>query len=305
MALAIGCVGFFGQSLGLRQLGKLDTVSRMRTNRLAFTLLELLVVIAVIAILSGLMIPGFAKLRERGRCVRCASNLRQLHLAAVAYANDRGGRLPRAQTTMEYYGEEELGPWHGWLNWNDNAESQRRTEWHGADARFCITNDTGGDLFSYVGGVGDPGVAGTHGDEIIYLCPTFAAVCGEDDPYRSYGMNGTLSWDFYHAIPGPTRTILFADQGLDRRSSYSLSSVGNWRDPEPPEDTRAWVRFHRELDGAIDWQDDGGSFELIGEYHLKGGAEAANCVFVDGHVERVRYTKTTNVCSGAWGDGVF
>ncbi len=290
----------------MRQWEKLDTVSRMRTKKLAFTLLELLVVIAVIALLSGLMIPGFAKLRERGRCARCVSNLRQLHMAAVAFANDHGGRLPRAQTTFEYYDREALRPWRGWLNWNDDDESERRTEWHGPDARFCITNDTGGDLFSYVGGVGDPGVEGTHGDEIVYLCPTFAAVCGEDDPYRSYGMNGTLSWNFYHAIPGPTRTILFADQGLDRRTTYSLSSTEEWSDPAPSADSgRQFLRYHRELDGAIDWVATNSNYEVIGEYHLKGGAEAANCVFVDGHVERVRYTKTINVCSGAWGDGVF
>lgn len=62
----------------------------MRT-RPAFTLIELLVVIAIVALLISLLLPALSSAREAGRTVRCASNLRQLAVAALAHAHDRKG----------------------------------------------------------------------------------------------------------------------------------------------------------------------------------------------------------------------
>lgn len=61
--------------------------------RRAFTLIELLVVIAVIAILIGILLPALGKARDAGRSAVCLSNLRQMGVAATAYANDHGERL--------------------------------------------------------------------------------------------------------------------------------------------------------------------------------------------------------------------
>ena len=63
--------------------------------RRAFTLIELLVVIAIIAILAAILFPVFAKAREKARQTSCASNLKQLALAAVQYTQDYDELLPR------------------------------------------------------------------------------------------------------------------------------------------------------------------------------------------------------------------
>jgi prepilin-type N-terminal cleavage/methylation domain-containing protein/prepilin-type processing-associated H-X9-DG protein len=61
--------------------------------RKGFTLIELLVVIAIIAILAAILFPVFAKAREKARQASCMSNLKQLSLAMLMYAQDYDERL--------------------------------------------------------------------------------------------------------------------------------------------------------------------------------------------------------------------
>jgi prepilin-type N-terminal cleavage/methylation domain-containing protein/prepilin-type processing-associated H-X9-DG protein len=66
----------------------------LRIGSRGFTLIELLVVIAVIAVLAGLMLPALSKAKEAGRGAVCKSNLRQLSLGMLLYADDNEQYLP-------------------------------------------------------------------------------------------------------------------------------------------------------------------------------------------------------------------
>jgi prepilin-type N-terminal cleavage/methylation domain-containing protein/prepilin-type processing-associated H-X9-DG protein len=59
----------------------------------AFTLIELLVVIAIIALLAALLLPVLGKSKAKAESATCSSNLHQLSLAWVLYAEDNGDRL--------------------------------------------------------------------------------------------------------------------------------------------------------------------------------------------------------------------
>ncbi len=63
----------------------------MKRRLHSFTLIELLIVVAIIGILMALLLPALGRVRARARAVKCVNNLHQLHVAYSAIANGEGG----------------------------------------------------------------------------------------------------------------------------------------------------------------------------------------------------------------------
>jgi prepilin-type N-terminal cleavage/methylation domain-containing protein/prepilin-type processing-associated H-X9-DG protein len=84
------------------------------SSRRAFTLIELLVVIAIIAILAAILFPVFAQAKNAAKKASCISNLKQIGIGTMLYANDYDDRLfltsSRTGNDIQYW-------FYGFRNW--------------------------------------------------------------------------------------------------------------------------------------------------------------------------------------------
>lgn len=148
----------------------------------AFTLIELLVVIAIISILAAVLLPVFAKARERARQITCASNLKQLSLAWQMYAQDYD-----EVACLSYYQG-------GAKNWDFSFDSS------GTEPGFLAPYTKIGQIFA---------------------CPDFIG-SGNGRPYTGYAYNTTYIGGALEEgrpacplgkISDPADTVVFADGG--------------------------------------------------------------------------------------------
>src|SRR5436309_15214267 len=148
-----------------------------RNGRRAFTLVELLVVIGIIALLISILIPALTRARDQANRAKCMANLRSLGNAWLLYANDNKGWLTRSETIPPNWPLKEPG---GWV-------------WDGPG----LSPITNGNLYEYLSTVE------------VYRCPAdfvqdrLTGALRE----RSYSINGYCngSWPTYPAVKQITR----------------------------------------------------------------------------------------------------
>lgn len=105
--------------------------SRILRGRQAFTLIELMVVIGIIAVLSALLFPAVNKARSSADAAQCMSNLRQLHLAYMQEVQDNDMTLP-----WSYYYDEST-------SWTEKYAASLGGNWQLSDGGARLASATG------------------------------------------------------------------------------------------------------------------------------------------------------------------
>lgn len=113
----------------------------MNANRKAFSLVELLTVVAIIILLLALLFPLFGEVRERGRQVSCLGNLKAQGTGLIAYAAEHDGSISRYRSVEELAAAgAPYGGWnyHGWFMWPVNpAHSVMLSYYNVANEFWC------------------------------------------------------------------------------------------------------------------------------------------------------------------------
>lgn len=131
----------------------------MTRNRHAFTLVELLVVIGLIAVLISILLPALARARAAANNVACLSNLRQFGSAMLMYANDNRGMLPLLKQPN----------WDGSYHWFQA-------------------------LSAYLGKEAPPGAATADISKVLKACPEWTVMLDATSPsHIGYGMNSRMA----------------------------------------------------------------------------------------------------------------
>lgn len=109
----------------------------------AFTLVELMVVIAIVAMLIALLLPSLSAARENARTAACASNLRQLHLAFTGYAVEHRSFFPDTGVYLTPAGYR----WHFLWVWKQAISRKLTKDYLSDDYRTMLCpSSTGGKL---------------------------------------------------------------------------------------------------------------------------------------------------------------
>ena len=227
----------------------------MRKER-KFTLIEMLVVVAIIAILAAMLSPALQKALENARSIQCVNNLKNVGLAIHSYANDYQGLLPPSAGG-------------GSPQWSKTVQG-------------------------YVPGqLKDSNYPNSEWCSELYQCPTANLIVGEYDPnrefvfHRNYAANNLVLAQLADAtcknigaIRGPSQVAMLVD-------SPSFDKYGSWYRIEPS--GGPWLPW--DVNGKNDeWWNT--SIPYGEDHHEAGGANSiryrhkqdtsANAVRVDG-----------------------
>lgn len=264
----------------------------------AFTLIEMLVVIGIIAILIGILVPALSGSSDSAKAAKCLANLHTLAMGVQARAMENGhypfaGSLQRYRSARHADGAVAA---HGWVGWSsDNASGSYISPYSSdKDARYySLTN---GAIWRAVSRNRD-----------VFVCPVHRDVLrkrvGSKDKYGpcwSYAMNAWFGWQtrdspynrnhagrHYEHVEEKAKILLFAelpfidcvDLGGNQVQTADYSEGAN-----------------KANDPVLQYSDcDGGGDEIIGFNHKQGKRDVfAHVCFADGHTEKFRLPRNAS-----------
>lgn len=249
----------------------------MRRPNTAFTLVELLVVIGIIALLIAILLPALNRARAAAQGVACASNQRQLLVGLQMYAQDHENYYPpvyplfsrvtvngitRTDARVAWYGQPLVGPYIG----NSHASSTAfppEQQWPSTNVVFCPTV-LGTSRSNFDTGIGYNNI---HSN---YINRTHTATL----PVRKLG-----------TFRSPYKVIVTVDIGSTGGSTFS------------------WDRYYFNQRGFHNGRPVTGNDNNGIGYVAYRHNDAAMVGFADGHVEAVKSAEPENLnntTSGLW-----
>jgi len=175
--------------------------------RRGFTLVELLVVVATIAILASLLLPSLSRATQCARATRCLSQLRQLGLGTQLYWDDNDGQAFRYRGAATHLG---VVYWFGWLG--DGEEGQRPFD------------PSAGPLWPYLP------------SRDITPCAAFPR---QDSQFKPKAANGAFGYGYNLALSAPNNQPCVRPQSAARPSELTVfadaAQINDFQAPASPD----------------------------------------------------------------------
>jgi len=229
--------------------------------RRGFTLIEILVVIAIIAILSAILFPVFAKVREKARQTACLSNEKQLAMGLMQYTQDND----------EFYPFGNNIPWGGGAGWAGTIYPYVKSE----KVYLCPDDSPGyGTSYCYNGNLAHsnyPGPVPAPSSIAILSSPARTVMLAE--------VTGN-SWGVPYSIQNEGLT-----GAMNSPAGYGLATLS---DPSGAGQGNAASRTLKWVTGAM--RNSGATAANLGSYQAMLGrhTDGGSYVLADGHVKWMR-----------------